>query len=156
MGTEKKYIYMCVFLESPVWLFFSEYEKRRDKKLSKLHILDYRALKRNVYFWSSIAQLVLANSCAYCRQLRKSLFSGNKQSRDKNTFIFSVRCHAKFVPCKVCQPTFQSWQHQQDVFFKRAETGTEPSNQNIFNNVWPSKVCLQYLERHNMEMVYNA
>lgn len=104
-----------VFLESPVWLFFSEYEKRRDKKVGKLH-LDCRTLKRNVYFWPSIAQLILANSCAYCRQLRKSLFSGNKQSRDKDTFIFSVRCHAKFVPCKVCQPTFQSWQHQQDVF----------------------------------------
>lgn len=93
MGTEKK---KNVFLESPVWLFFSEYERRRDKKVGKLHFLDCRTLKRNYYFWPSIAQLILANSCAYCRQLRKSLFSGNKQSRDKDIHF---QCQ---MSCKVC------------------------------------------------------
>lgn len=153
MGTEKKK--KKVFLESPVWLFFSEYERRRDKKVGKLHFLDCRTLKRNYYFWPSIAQLILANSCAYCRQLRKSLFSGNKQSRDKDIH-FQCQMSCKVCPMQSLPAHFSELAASARCFFKRAETGTEPSNQNIFNKVWPSKVCLQYLERHNMEMVYNA
>lgn len=56
-----------------------------------------KTLKRDLYFWLSIGLLVLANSCASCRRLRNSLSFGNKQTRNKNTLIFSVRDHVKFV-----------------------------------------------------------